>query len=308
LLPATSVFFGGGTPSLLPADLLCSILDSIEVAPGAEVTVECNPENVTPALARSYARAGVNRVSIGVQSMAPRVLVGLGRQHDPACVPTALAMMADAGIVNLSVDLIYGGAGENDADWAQTLDTVLGFDPGPSHVSAYALTVEPGTPLALDLARHPDDDVQADRYAMADDRLAEAGFGWYEISNWAKPGRECRHNQLYWSQGNYLGVGAAAHSHWRGRRGWNMRTPERYMKAVAGAHDLEAGVEFLNETQRRMEGLQLSLRTRLGVPACSLAPDPRVDGLFEVSQGRAVLTRSGRMLANEVSARLIVEP
>ena len=304
LPPATSVFFGGGTPSLLPADLLTSILETIVRAPDAEVTVECNPETVTAAALDAYHRAGVNRLSFGVQSMVPHVLASLGRAHDPHTVVRAVGLAGAAGFTSFNVDLIYGAAAETDDDWRRTLDTVLALEPAPPHVSAYALTVEPGTPLAADAARHPDDDVQAERYLMAEARLGAAGLRSYEISNWAAPGHECRHNLLYWSQGDYRGIGCAAHSHLAGRRWWNVRTPERYISLVASGRSAEAGAETLDDETRRLEGLQLSLRTRAGVPADALADDDRLEGLLWRREDRVGLTTAGRLLANEVALHL----
>ncbi|MGH9286675.1 MAG: radical SAM family heme chaperone HemW, partial [Acidimicrobiales bacterium] len=219
---ATSVFFGGGTPSLIAAPLLVSILGAVELAPGAEVTVECNPESVTAGLLEAYLAAGVTRLSFGVQSMVPHVLGALGRQHDPRDVRRAAGLAAGLGLSSWNVDLIYGAAGETAADWRRSLDEVLAL--GPPHVSAYSLTVEAGTPLAGDPGRHPDDDDQADKYLMAEEALTAAGLDSYEISNWARPGHECRHNLLYWRSGDYRGIGCAAHSHARGRRWWNVRT------------------------------------------------------------------------------------
>ena len=308
---ATSVFFGGGTPSLLPHRLLCVILDAIERAPGAEVTVECNPETVDAGLLAAYRAAGVTRISLGVQSMAPHVLAGLGRQHDPASVSRSAALIGDAGFPTWNVDLIYGGAGESDDDWRRTLGDVLALSPRPTHVSAYALTVEAGTPLWRDPARHPDEDAQAGRYEIADDVLTAAGLRWYEISNWAEPGHECRHNLLYWGQGEYRGIGCAAHSHVGGRRYWNVRTPERYLAAVAAAPPgavapAAAGEERLDAHDRALEALQLAIRTRRGVPARALPQLDGLEGLVDEEAGRAVLTRRGRLLANEVAIRLEV--
>jgi len=299
---ASSVFFGGGTPSLLPAPLLLSILQAIPLREGAEVTVECNPETVSPELLATYRDHGVNRLSFGVQSMQPRVLTALGRRHDPATVERAVGWARAAGFQSLNLDLIFGGAGESVADWAATVQAALAF--GPEHLSAYALTVEPGTPLARDPARWPDDDDQADKYLVADNLLARAGFDWYEISNWAKPGFECRHNRLYWDQGDYRGIGCAAHSHQRGRRWWNVRTPERYIDLVGSGQSPVAGDEVLDAEARVRESLQLSLRTRDGVPAEALTSDPALEGLVLRAGGRAVLTLRGRLLANEVAARL----
>lgn len=301
--PATSVFFGGGTPSLVDADALMQVLAAIPLAARAEVTVECNPDTVTRALLATYRDAGVTRISLGVQSMVPHVLAALGRTHDVANVQRAVDLVRATGYDTFNLDVIYGGAGESLDDWRRTLTEILALD--PPHVSAYALTVEPGTPLADDANRHPDDDDQADKYALATDLFGAAGLEWYEISNWAKPGHECRHNLLYWSQGEYLGVGCAAHSHRGGRRWWNVRTPERYIDAVDAGHSPEAGSEQLPDDEREVEGLQLSLRTANGVPVGALPPDDdALDGLVVEDGGRLVLTPAGRLLANEVALRL----
>jgi len=298
------VFFGGGTPSRLPPDLLVAILDAVPRRPGAEVTVECNPEDATLERFERWRAAGVTRVSFGVQSMAPHVLEALGRRHGTTEVARAVSLAAEAGITEASVDLIVGAATETDADLAATLDAVLALEPRPAHVSAYALTVEPGTPLAGDPARHPDDDVCARRYAMVDAALGAAGYRWYEVSNWAVPGHECRHNALYWAQGDYRGIGCAAHSHRGGRRWWNLRTPERYIEAVRAGWSPTAGDEVLSEDQQAFEGLALALRTSVGVPASVVPEDPDLDGLLERRGDRAVLTVRGRLLANEVTVRL----
>ncbi|MGO9583498.1 MAG: radical SAM family heme chaperone HemW [Acidimicrobiales bacterium] len=301
---AATVFFGGGTPSRLPGGELARLLGGIWRLEGAEVTVECNPEDVTAVLLRSYAEAGVSRISLGVQSLASHVLASLGRRHRPEAVPHAAATIGEVGFDSFSVDLIYGAQDETDDDWAATLEGVLGLDPPPPHVSAYALQAEPGTPLWRDPARHPDDDVQARRYEVADEVLEAAGLPWYELSNWSRPGHECRHNLNYWRQGEYLGVGCAAHSHLNGRRFWNMRTPERYMAAIAAHRPAEAGEERLEPDQRVLEALELAIRTREGVAADALPDDEALVGLVGRDGGRAVLTRRGRLLANEVACRL----
>ena len=307
--PATSVFFGGGTPSLLPAELLLSILDAVPRAADAEVTVECNPDTVTPELVAAYRAGGVNRLSFGVQSMAPHVLAALGRTHDPAGVERAVGAARAAGFDNFNLDLIYGAAGETTADWRATLDAALAFD--PPHVSAYALTVEPGTPLARRIGAGeipaPDDDDQAEKYLAADAALSAAGRPWYEISNWARPGRECRHNLLYWAQGEYLGVGCAAHGHTPvGRRWWNVRTPDRYIGLVEEGASAEAGHETLEGPDREAEAAMLALRTRHGVPSGPAAGGLVADGLAERRAGRIVLTPAGRLLANEATTRLLL--
>ena len=292
----------------MPAAELLSILSMVARGDGAEVTVECNPETVTAELMRAYREAGVNRVSFGVQSMVAHVLTSLGREHRVETVAAAVALAADAGLTNYNVDLIFGAAGESIADWQTSLDGVLALDPSPAHVSAYALTVENGTPLAADRARHPDDDDQADKYVIADERLTAAGFANYEVSNWARAGQECRHNLLYWSQGNYRGIGCAAHSHADDRRWWNVRTPERYIDAIASGASPVGGEETLDADHRAVEGAQLALRTRTGVPADALADDDKVEleaaGLINCRAGRVVLTARGRLLTNEVALRL----
>jgi oxygen-independent coproporphyrinogen-3 oxidase len=304
LPPVTSVFVGGGTPTRVDPALLVDVLAAIPVVSGAEVTVECNPDDVDETMFAAYRAGGVNRVSIGVQSMVPSVLQGLGRTHVPANVERAVDAARAAGIPTFNLDLIYGGAGESLDDWRRTLDAVLAL--APPHVSAYALTIEAGTPLAADTSRHPDDDDLADKYEAADDALVAGGLQNYEVSNWALPGHECRHNLLYWHQGDYLGFGSAAHSHRDGRRWWNVRTPERYIAAVDTGETTEAAGETLDPDTRRVEGLQLALRLRDGVPVDAFDDDDLVDldGLVRVEDGRVRLTRQGRLLANEVSLRL----
>ena len=298
---ATSVFVGGGTPSMLPAELLTRLLAVVPVAPAAEVTVECNPDDVTPELMQAYVDGGVTRVSLGVQSMAAHVLGSLGRSHDRRNVERAVTAMRTAGLSSFNLDLIYGAAGETIADWAATVDAVLPFE--PPHVSAYALTIEPGTPLAAQPDRHPDEDDQADKYELVDSLLAAAGMDNYEISNWARPGHECRHNLLYWRQQNYRGFGCAAHSHADGRRWWNVRTPDRYIELVRAGEPVEAAGETLDTPTRRFERLELMLRTREGVPTEALDGEA-LPGLVERHDDRWILTRRGRLMANAVSLHL----
>jgi putative oxygen-independent coproporphyrinogen III oxidase len=301
--PVTSVFFGGGTPSLVDPDGLMRVLAAIPTTPDAEITVECNPDTVTAARLGTYLAGGVNRLSFGVQSMVGHVLEALGRSHDPESVITAVQLARSQGFTTFNLDLIYGGAGETIDDWRVTLERALALE--PPHISAYALTVEAGTPLADEPDRHPDDDDQADKYELADRLLRDAGLDWYEISNWARPGHECRHNRLYWDQGDYLGVGCAAHSHRDGRRQWNVRTPDRYLERIRAGEPATSSGETLDPEVRRFEGLQLALRTSRGVPADALdTDDPDLAGLVEVAQGRAQLTVPGRLLANEVAVRL----
>ncbi len=299
----TSVFVGGGTPTRVDPSALLAVLAELPVAPGAEVTVEANPEDLDPARVATYAAGGVTRLSIGVQSFVPHVLEALGRRHPVEAVAPAVAAARDAGL-HVNLDLIYGGAGETRDDWATTVHRAVALE--PDHVSAYALTVEAGTPLAADPDRHPDDDDQADKYDTVTDLLGEAGYAWYEISNWARPGHECRHNLLYWSMGEYVALGCAAHGHRHGERYWHVRTPERYLAAVEEGRSPVAGSERLDPERRALEALQLSLRTRAGVPLDALPPADREEmaDLLTPNGDRLVLTRAGRLLANEVALRL----
>jgi oxygen-independent coproporphyrinogen-3 oxidase len=308
---ATSVFFGGGTPSLLAGDQLVRILDAIDRAADAEVTVECNPDSVDAAKLATYRRAGVNRLSFGVQSMSAHVLAALGRTHDPANVTRAISLARDAGFERINVDLIYGTPGESIGDWRATLEGAIALD--VPHVSAYALTVEPATALGRRVAAGaaaPDDDVQADEYLLADELLGGAGFEWYEVSNWAQPGEECRHNLLYWGEGEYLGIGCAAHGHTAGRRWWNVRTPERYVAALSAGTPAEAGSEQLAPGARAEEACVLALRTRggarLAAAANAVVEDLAASGFVRRVDDRVVLTAHGRLLASDVTARLVL--
>lgn len=298
---ATSVFVGGGTPSMIPAAELVGLLAAIPVAPGAEVTVECNPDDVTNELVSAYADGGVTRVSLGVQSMASHVLGSLGRTHDRRNVERAVTAVREASLPTFNLDLIYGAAGESLADWTGTVESVLALE--PPHVSAYALTIEAGTPLASQPDRHPDEDDQADKYEVVDSLLSRAGMENYEISNWARPGHECRHNLLYWRQQNYRGFGCAAHSHEDGCRWWNVRTPDRYIELVRAGESPEAAGEKLDAPTRDFERLELMLRMRDGVPLDALDGD-QLPGLVERNRDRWVLTRRGRLMANAVSLHL----
>jgi oxygen-independent coproporphyrinogen-3 oxidase len=307
LVPASSVFFGGGTPSRLDPQELCRLLDAIERVAGAEVTVECNPEDADPERFVRYRAAGVTRISVGIQSTHDHVLASLGRVQVADALGRVSAAVEAAGFPTWNVDLVFGAAAESDADWQDALHEVVGLAHPPPHVSAYALTVEPGTALASDPARHPDEDVQARRYLTAERILSGAGYTWEEISNWARPGHECRHNGLYWAQGDYLGVGSAAHSHVDGHRWWNVRTPERYVDAVLAGRSPVAGEERLDPAKRAFEQLALALRTPAGVPTGALAATEELQGLVERRGERAVLTVRGRLLAGALSTRLAAD-
>ncbi len=300
---ATSIFFGGGTPSRLHPELLCRIVEAIPRNDGAEVTVECNPEDADDAHLTPYGAAGVNRVSFGLQSTNAHVLEGLGRRNVPDAANRISEAVTAAGFATWNLDLIFGGATESDDDWRQTLADVMALPHPPPHISAYALTIEPGTPLAAQPDRHPDDDALAAKYEVTDGVLSAAGYGWEEISNWALPGHQCRHNQLYWEQGDYLGIGSAAHGHRKGERWWNVRTPERYVEAIEAQRSPESWREVLSQEQRTFEGLSLSLRMPRGVPWHMLDTQD-LDGLVERQGDAAVLTVRGRLLANEVTTRI----
>jgi len=259
----------------------------------------------------TYRSIGVNRISLGMQSASPHVLQSLGRTHSPDNVTRAVEAISAAGYTTFNLDVIYGGAGESLADWQSTIEQVISL--GAPHVSAYGLTVEAGTALAEQPARHPDDDDQADKYDLADDLLAAAGFANYEISNWARPGHECKLNAVYWSGGDYAGFGSAAHAHRSGRRWWNVRTPDRFIELIEAGRSAESSFEQLDDATRALERLQLQLRTRDGVPVSALDPidvEEMSELVQRVSRGsfgdRLVLTRAGRLLANEVSLRLRV--
>jgi oxygen-independent coproporphyrinogen-3 oxidase len=314
MAPATSVFFGGGTPSLLDAEQLLRILDAIRRSPDAEVSVECNPDSVDARKLEAYRAGGVNRLSFGVQSMVPHVLAALGRTHDPANVERAVHLARAARFERINLDLIYGTPAEDPADWQRSLDGAVAL--GVTHVSAYALTVEPATALGRRVAAGapaPDDDVQADDYLRADAVLGSAGLEWYEVSNWAVPGEECRHNELYWSGGEYAGIGCAAHGHTGGRRWWNVRTPERYIAAIESGASAQTGDERLDDATRAEEAFSLALRTRRGALAAAsadavvaeLVAEELVERRGERDQ-RVVLTVRGRLLASDITARLLL--
>ena len=318
--PVTSVFVGGGTPTLLPPGDLARVLDRLRellgFAPGAEVTVEANPETVDQATADRLAGAGVTRVSMGAQSFDDRVLAALGRVHDAARVPAAVATLRAAGVPALNLDLIYGGPGEDDRSWAATLEAAVAL--GPEHLSAYALTIEPATKfgrlVAAGRMAEPDEDDLADRYATACAVLAGAGYGHYEVSNWARPGHASRHNLTYWRRGRYLGLGAGAHEFDGAVRRWNLAGVPQYLEAVRRNRRPTEGEERLDPTQARFEALALRLRTVDGLApeeARALGVDPageeadrlRIAGLLGPGPGLA-LTERGMFLHGEVVARL----
>ncbi|MEU5362509.1 radical SAM family heme chaperone HemW [Streptomyces sp. NPDC005925] len=320
--PVSTVFVGGGTPTLLAAaDLvraLAAIRDEFGLAPDAEVTTEANPESVDPSYLAALRAGGFNRISFGMQSAKQHVLRVLDRTHTPGRPERCVAEAHAAGFAHVNLDLIYGTPGESDDDWRSSLDAALGA--GPDHVSAYALIVEEGTGLARRIRRGEipatDDDVHADRYLMAEETLSAAGFEWYEVSNWARSdaGR-CQHNELYWRGADWWGAGPGAHSHVGGVRWWNVKHPGAYAAALAAGRSPGAGRELLSDEDRRVERILLELRLRGGVPLAllreaGLAASRRAlaDGLLETGpyeEGRAALTLRGRLLADAVVRDLV---
>jgi oxygen-independent coproporphyrinogen-3 oxidase len=321
--PAVStVFVGGGTPTMLRSHDLVTVLDGIRqrfgLADDAEVTTEANPDSVTPASLRELAEGGFTRVSVGMQSAVPHVLRTLERTHDPDNVARAVAATRDAGM-QVSVDLIYGTPGESLDDWRRSLDAAIALE--PDHVSAYALVVEEGTKLAARVRRgvvpSPEDDDEADKYELADELLTEAGFGWYEVSNWARSeATRCRHNVAYWSGTNWWGVGPGAHSHVGGVRWWNVKHPSAYAARLAAAESPAHARETLTDEQRYDERVLLGTRLVDGLPVADLRGSGRravagliADGLLDgpsaLRGARLVLTRRGRLLADTVVHRLL---
>jgi putative oxygen-independent coproporphyrinogen III oxidase len=321
-VPVSTVFFGGGTPTLLRPAALGGILRAIDaefgLVPGAEVTTEANPESVDEASLNDLREQGLTRISFGMQSAVPAVLAVLDRVHKPGRPARCAAWARAAGFEHVSLDLIYGTPGESDADWRRSLDAAVSA--GPDHVSAYALTVEAGTRLAAGVRRGelaaPDDDVLADRYLAADAALTGAGYRWYEISNCAAPGpgARCAHNMLYWTGGDWWGIGPGAHSHVGGTRWWNVRHPAAYGTRIAAGTSPGQGREVLSEAERQLERVMLLLRLAEGCPVVVLGPAGRAnaeavvaEGLADagaLADGRIVLSPRGRLLADSVTRKL----
>jgi oxygen-independent coproporphyrinogen-3 oxidase len=304
LASATSVFFGGGTPSRLGAEQLLAILGAVPRSDDAEVTVECNPEDAQLERLVAYRRGGVTRMSFGVQSTQPAVLADLGRRHGTMAHREVSEAVAAAGFDTWNMDLIVGSRAESLEDVARTLNDLLTLEHPPPHLSCYALTPEPATPLGRDPARHPDEDETADAYDLVGSTLEAHGYEWEEISNWARPGHECRHNHVYWDHGDYVGFGSAAHSHSHGRRYWNVRTPDRYVELVSSGQSPLGGEEYLDEHTQQFERDSLALRTRRGVPVEAFESLEEIAHLVRVRDGRVTLRENGRLLANQVIVRL----
>ncbi len=317
--PVDTVFFGGGTPTLLPAAdlaaLLAAVRDDFGLAPDAEVTTEANPESVGPESLAALREAGFTRISFGMQSAAPHVLRVLDRTHTPGRALAAVAEAKAAGFEHVNLDLIYGTPGESVDDWSASLEQALSAE--PDHVSAYALIVEDGTQLARRIRRGelpmPDDDDLADKYVLADDLLTAAGLDWYEVSNWARDeAARCRHNELYWRGHTWWGIGPGAHSHVGGVRWWNVKHPSAYGDRLAAAVSPAHARELLDPETRRVERVLLEIRLREGLPTDILdepgrkAADNAIARDLLVAEGSSLtLTRTGRLLADAIVRDLL---
>jgi putative oxygen-independent coproporphyrinogen III oxidase len=313
-----TVFVGGGTPSLLGGAGLKAVLDAVRthftLAADAEVTTEANPESTSPQLFEQLRAAGFTRVSLGMQSVAAHVLAVLDRVHSPGRPLDAAREARDAGFDHVSLDLIYGTAGESDDDLRRSVDAAIGA--GVDHVSGYALVVEDGTALARRVRRGeigaPDDDVLAQRYELLDAHLSAAGFHWYEVSNWSRPGGECLHNLGYWNGGQWWGAGPGAHGFIGATRWWNVKHPNAYAHSLADGLLPVADFERLDAPTRHVEDVMLRLRLRDGLPVALLSDGERAraqtaidDGLVVPVADRLVLTDRGRLLADAVVRMLI---
>jgi len=321
--PVSTVFFGGGTPTILPPSDLAAMLAAVDrtwgLAIGAEVTTEANPDSVDRDDLLRLAEAGFTRISFGMQSAVPAVLATLERTHDPDRIPQVVAWARDAGL-GISLDLIYGTPGESIDDWQRSLEAAIAQQ--PDHLSAYALIIEDGTKLAAQIRRgevaEPDDDLQADMYELSDSILAEAGFHWYEVSNWARSvEHRSRHNLGYWLGHDWWGIGPGAHSHVGGVRWWNVKHPAAYADRIAAGQSPAAGRESLDAATRHVEHVLLRTRLRDGLAIADLAPAGRhavaeliADELVNAKAalaGRIELTLRGRLLADAAVRRLVAD-
>lgn len=317
-VPVDTVFVGGGTPSLLGAQRLADVLGAVRasfpLAVGAEVTTEANPESTSPEFFAAIREAGYTRVSLGMQSASPRVLAVLDRTHSPGRATAAAREALDAGFEHVNLDLIYGTPGESDDDLTASVDAALAA--GVDHISAYALVVEDGTAMARRVRRGeisaPDDDVLAARYQLIDSQLSAAGFQWYEVSNWSRPGGRCRHNEGYWAGGQWWGAGPGAHGFIGDVRWWNIKHPNAYAEALVAGQSVAAGFERLGPRERHLEDVLLGIRLRRGLPLQVLSGTEQQRARTAIAAGllvevgdRLVLTDRGRLLADAVVRDLL---
>jgi oxygen-independent coproporphyrinogen-3 oxidase len=320
--PIPTIFFGGGTPTLMePSDLkrvLQHLEDKFGFAPDIEITIEANPDTVTKEKLAALREIGINRISFGMQSGVEHVLKVLDRTHNPANVSKATNWAKEVGFNEISVDLIYGAPGESIEDWQTTIRTALELP--ITHISAYALIVEAGTKLAGQVKRGevviPEDDQTADKYLIADESFSKAGFDWYELSNWSKVGSECRHNIAYWVGANWWGLGPGAHSHVDGVRFWNVKHPAAYQdRLTTGAEPIQER-EILTEEQMASERLMLEIRLKSGIAKSSLAAEQldalesfRIGGALDPDMWaaqRVALTQSGRLIADRIVREILL--
>ena len=314
-----TIFFGGGTPSLLPAADLGRVISAIRNRNGltddCEITLEANPDSVTPEKMRQYLDAGFNRISFGMQSAVPHVLATLDRTHNPANVAKAVEMVRDSGFSSVSVDLIYGTPEESLDDWRTSIESALAL--GVDHISAYALIVETGTKLAAQIKRGdilmPNDDLMADMYLLVNQMCNQAGLQWYELSNWSKPGHECRHNIAYWENKNWWGLGPGAHSHIDGKRFWNLKHPTTYKAKLFGNESPILDSEILTKEQMRDESIMLAIRMREGIDISSLTPTQleriesyRESGHVSMVDKHLQLSPQGRLIADRIVRELVI--
>ena len=311
-----TLFFGGGTPTLMePHDLgrvITAIADNFDLPNDAEITIEANPDSVSLEKLTQLREIGFNRISFGMQSSVPHVLAALDRTHDPENVARAVRWARESGFEEINCDLIYGAPGESIKDWESSVDTVLSLP--ITHVSAYALIVEDGTKLGNQVKRGevtmPDDDETADKYLLVDAKLEAAGLRWYELSNWAKPGSESRHNMGYWTGVDWWGAGPGAHSHVGGRRFWNVKHPNAYAERILATGDPMQAEEFLDLSQKWTEELMLRIRLSEGIEFSFFTPSQLavVEGFLLLgfvlqdswADQRVVLSRTGRLLADGI--------
>jgi len=317
--PVPTIFFGGGTPSLLPADDLGRVITAIKARNGlatdCEITLEANPDSVTQEKLERYLEVGFNRISFGMQSAKPHVLAALDRTHNPANVEKAISMARAAGFKSISVDLIYGTPGETLDDWQETVAAALALD--IDHISAYALIVETGTKLAAQINRGeltmPNDDLMADMYLLVDQMCEQAGLTWYELSNWSKPGHECRHNIAYWENRNWWGLGPGAHSHIDSKRFWNLKHPTTYKQKLFAGESPIADSEQLTEAQIKDESILLGIRMRDGLKVGLLEPHQMQvlsqysdNGFVQLHDDRVLLTPTGRLIADRIVREITI--
>ena len=317
-----SIFFGGGTPSLMEAADIESIITAIgsefDLASDVEITLESNPDTVDREKLENFYKAGVNRISFGMQSAVPHVLATLDRTHNPDNLYQVTQWASEVGFKEISVDLIYGTPGESKADWQKTIDTALSLP--ITHISAYALIIEEGTKLAAQIKRGEvgpvDDDLTAEKYIMADNAFTKFGFDWYELSNWAKPNSESKHNLAYWLGNNWWGAGPGAHSHLNGKRFWNVKHPNLYKQKIDAGEAPVADSEDLEESQVESERLMLSIRLPSGVEKSTLNEKQILDLSGYVKSGhldegdwdngRASLTLEGRLIADRIVREILL--